>query len=380
MRILALIPSSFYGNTGDSVNERQLLEKLSERVDKLIVFSCNDIGKNRQSTPPNMILISLLYPPYFGLIAQIFYSFIISAVAYILDRFYRFNLFYIRGPILALGFILNKKVRKKCIVKFPCFLEDELKLGKLSKRIVEEAFYLIDRIVLNSCRKIAVPSRCWIPKIVQKRKVFRARSSYLLLPAGFDPKKISSIKNKVKNEQRDKSFRIGFLGSLIEWQGVDILIKAVALLRERINNIRLTIIGNGPLRPSIEKLCKTYELLYEITGFIPHEKALEYTARLDVLVVPSKKFSTTESNIPIKVVEAWALGVPVIVTKHRVFLDYRIRDYEDVIYCEPEPKSVANAIHTLLTNNELKEKLKINGSKLARQFDYDKIAERILRA
>jgi glycosyltransferase involved in cell wall biosynthesis len=69
------------------------------------------------------------------------------------------------------------------------------------------------------------------------------------------------------------------------------------------------------------------------------------------MVLPRRKTPTTESGIPIKVVEAWALGVPVIVTKHQVFLDYRIKNYEDVIYCEPEPNSIANAILTLLTNN-----------------------------
>jgi glycosyltransferase involved in cell wall biosynthesis len=71
--------------------------------------------------------------------------------------------------------------------------------------------------------------------------------------------------------------------------------------------------------------------------------------------------------------------VPVIVTKHQVFLDYQIRDYEDVIYCEPDPNSVANAIRTLLTNDELRKKLETNGPKLARRFDYSKLAEQLLK-
>ena len=72
--------------------------------------------------------------------------------------------------------------------------------------------------------------------------------------------------------------------------------------------------------------------------------------------------------------------MPVIVTKHQVFLDNQIKDNEDVIYCEPEPYSVANAIFTLLTNNELRKKLQTNGPKLARQFDYSELTERLLKA
>jgi len=100
----------------------------------------------------------------------------------------------------------------------------------------------------------------------------------------------------------------------------------------------------------------------------------------DALVLPSYKISTTESNIPIKVIEAWALGIPVIVTKHQVFVSSKIKDYEDIIYCEPDPNSVAKAIAVILTNESLMRKIQANGLKLAKQFDYDKIAERLLKA
>lgn len=119
---------------------------------------------------------------------------------------------------------------------------------------------------------------------------------------------------------------------------------------------------------------------YEITGFIERERALEYLSLFDTLVLPSYRISTTESNILIKVIEAWALGIPVIITKHRVFLNSKIKDYEDIIYCEPDPNSVTKAIAIILANESLRRKIQANGLKLAKQFDYDKIAERLLKA
>ena len=56
-----------------------------------------------------------------------------------------------------------------------------------------------------------------------------------------------------------------------------------------------------------------------------------YQSQFDVSVSPRKRIGTTELNIPIKVIEAWALGIPIITTKHKVFLKYGIRDLKDII-------------------------------------------------
>ena len=124
----------------------------------------------------------------------------------------------------------------------------------------------------------------------------------------------------------------------------------------------------------------TVNIPYEITGFLPHEEALKHLAILDVMVLPRKRTPTTEAIIPLKVIEAWALGIPVIITKHEVFTRTHIKDREHVVYCEPEPSNIANAILLVLKNEEIKKRLSKNGPKLAERFRYDKIADRLLKA
>ncbi|MEM2465666.1 MAG: glycosyltransferase family 4 protein, partial [Candidatus Bathyarchaeia archaeon] len=307
---------------------------------------------------------------------------LISPIAYVLDRIWNFDLVYIRTPILSFGFMLSKKMREKSIVKFPTFFEDELKLKGITAKTVHRIFYLIDRVVLTRCKKVAVGSPLWIPKIEEKRNVHRPPSSYLLLPAGYNPKKMPKINNGRKSgeaESEAKMFRVGFLGSIVKWQGVDVLIKAMRIVQRKEPNTELIIVGDGPLRNAIENLSKTLEVNCTITGNLPHDEALRLLSTFDVMVLPRRRTTTTESTIPIKVIEAWALGIPVIVTKHRVFLDSQIRDYEDVVYCEPEPNSVANAIYLLIANDKLRKKLELNGPQLARRFDYERMAERLLK-
>jgi len=139
------------------------------------------------------------------------------------------------------------------------------------------------------------------------------------------------------------------------------------------------IVGDGPERGKIETLCKKLKVNCYITGFVRHENALRYLSIFDVLVIPSISISTTESNIPIKIIEAWALGVPVIATAHEIFRHMNLKDREDVVFCEPNPEDVANKILTVLKNTELRKKLSEKGLSLAKNYYYNIIAQSVLK-
>jgi glycosyltransferase involved in cell wall biosynthesis len=389
MRVLALLPS-FYGKDGSAVNERQLVEALASKVGKCYVVTfvgfTQVFTKKREELKAyptkNIMVIPLPLPEVNALVvhlAMIAVSCAVSLIALIIDILRKINLVYIRNSFLAIGFLTFRSLAERTIVKMPAIIEDEMPDSSICKFFIRKIAPFMDRAVLAKAKKIAVSSRTLYIKLVRRRSFLR-NDEPLIIPAGVNLNLVEKVKRQISKSSPQNIINIGFLGSLAWWQGVDTLIHAIALLREKTPNLRLVIIGDGELRHSIEKLCKSLDIPYEITGFIQHEDALKRLGTLDIMVLPRRKTPTTESVIPIKVIEAWALGLPVIVTKHQVFLDYQIRDYEDVIYCEPDPNSVANAIRTLLTNDELRKKLKMNGPKLARQFDYDKIAERLLKA
>ena len=384
MRILAIIPSSFYGNTGDSINESQLIKVMSKRVEKIILFHLFRIDKRDnfgQNIPSNIVLIGLPFFPYLGMLSQILYSFSFALFAFILDRLNKIDLIYVRNSLLSFGLIFSKRLRSKSVVKFVSFLEDELKFNGMTK-LVFKIIRFIDWIILNKCGKIAVASPLMIGSISRKRGLNREFSSYILLPAGYDPEKIKKIilkrRSKVDNYE-SRLFRVGFLGNLAEWQGVDLLVRAMKIVQTTESKVELIILGNGPLKHKIEELIRELGVKGEIKGPFPHEKALEMLSSFDVLVLPRRRSETTESTIPIKVIEAWSLGIPVIITRHRVFLEHGIMDFKDVIYCEPQPSSIAKAITIIIRNSKLRDKIIKNGLKIANKFDYNNIAETLLK-
>lgn len=387
MKVLALIPS-FYGCLGNAINERQLITALSRRVDKCYVITFvgfKQVFTRRRkelklNLPRNITAIPIPLPEAHILVvtlAMITASCILSVVGLVLSLLGKIDLIYIRNSFLSIGFLAFKSLAIKTVVKIPAIIEDEVPNGGVTKSLIEKTSCLFDRLALAKARKVAVPSKSFCFEVVNRRR-FKPARELLVLPAGVDLSLIKKVKAQKDKKHTRNLATVGFIGSLSWWQGVDILAYAMPLIGKEMPSVKLVVIGDGELRPMLEGLCKELNVTYEVTGFLPHEEALRRLSMLDVMVLPSKSISTTESNLPIKVLEAWALGVPVIVTRHRVFVDNHIRGGEDVIYCEPNPESVAKAILLLLNDDKMKLKLAKRGPKLAECFDYAKIVEKIL--
>ncbi len=99
---------------------------------------------------------------------------------------------------------------------------------------------------------------------------------------------------------------------LVKRTGVDRLVRAAALLREKVPMARVMIVGEGSERAALEKLIATLKLgdTVQCTGFLAEEKLpLAYRAA-DVSVVPSIALE----GFGLIVAESLAAGTPVLVT------------------------------------------------------------------
>ena len=287
----------------------------------------------------------------------------IEAINRVIDK-YKIDIIYTRYSPLAIGLLTFNSLAPKTIVKIPSIVEDEISYCGLTKKLTGKFIALTDKIALLKAGTVATLSKALYCELLRRRGV-KETKKFIELPPGVNLDLIEKIHNlKRISKTGSESLTVGFIGTITWWQGLDILVKAINQLKEKNISIRLLIIGDGPMRSHIERMLKDFHINYKITGFVSHEKALEYLCEVDVLAVPRRHTLTTDNVIPIKVIEAWALGIPVIITKHRIFLECGIKNFEDVIYCEPNPSSVANSILMLLSDSNLKNKLKRNGFKI----------------
>lgn len=107
-------------------------------------------------------------------------------------------------------------------------------------------------------------------------------------------------------------FRLLFMGRFVGFKNLPALLEAVARVNNPVLPLRLVLIGDGPMKPMLEKLVKKLQL-HDRVIFLPPvhgEEKWKIFVEHDLLVLPS----LTEIS-PNVALEACAAGLPVLLTK-----------------------------------------------------------------
>jgi glycosyltransferase involved in cell wall biosynthesis len=140
---------------------------------------------------------------------------------------------------------------------------------------------------------------------------------FFLLPNCAD----QDLKPAEKNEVEPRS--VGYAGSFIVYEGLDILLEALARLRDRNVYVSLKLIGDGETRKQLEDLTQTLNLSDQVRfyGRVPLETARDLLRSCSLVCIPRRPFEVCSLVPPIKLVEAMVLGKAVVVPDLPVFRD-----------------------------------------------------------
>jgi glycosyltransferase involved in cell wall biosynthesis len=152
--------------------------------------------------------------------------------------------------------------------------------------------------------------------------------SYLIKNKKANPDKVKVIRCGVDLDEftiesepqarRNNKLVIGTLGRLVEKKGIDTLIKSLKYLDHSEFEYELNIAGDGPLENELKQLIDENKIKMPINfvGALSHEEVPNYLKSLDVFVLACKKDSNGDMDgIPVVLMEAMVLGVPVISTQ-----------------------------------------------------------------
>jgi glycosyltransferase involved in cell wall biosynthesis len=200
-----------------------------------------------------------------------------------------------------------------------------------------------------------------------------------VLPNGVDLKLISGIEPAGKNDTGSlggKIYDIIFAGRLIKEKNVNILIKAVSLLKKNNPEICCCIAGDGPERKALEKL--TLELGVQenvkFKGFQEYRVLIGKIKASKVLVLPSSR-----EGFGMVVIEAFACGVPVITVKEKYnAAQGLIADGVDGFSVRLEEREIAKAIEKIIKEgSEITKASEVILNK-AKKYDWDEIVRNTL--
>lgn len=192
-----------------------------------------------------------------------------------------------------------------------------------------------------------------------------------LINNGIDLDAIARIK-----QGEVRKFDISYLGRLKDHKRVDLLISAVAILKEQYKMVlSVVIIGDGPELPRLVGLAKALNIINQIifVGAISsNEEVYGFLKGSRIFVNPSIK----EGGGSITLFEAFASGLPVVAFNCKDGIDSElIGDFTSGRLCEPvSARSLASCIHSLMINPVLLSSLQKGALNEAKKYDWDTIA------
>jgi glycosyltransferase involved in cell wall biosynthesis len=171
-----------------------------------------------------------------------------------------------------------------------------------------------------------------------------------------DPRIFGASASDDPSEASDAAFHLVYHGTMAERLGVDLVIRAVALVWQQNPHIRLHLWGHGDDLASFQSL--TRELGIEaVVEFNPKGYPLEaLPARLRTMhlgVVGNRRSVAGDLMLPVKLLEYVALGIPAVVPRLRTIQYYFADDM--VFYYEPEDvESLAECLQRLQCQPQLR--------------------------
>ncbi len=210
-----------------------------------------------------------------------------------------------------------------------------------------------------------------------------ARNAYMNIPAEeLAPSVVVPMgawlnrtpKSTMQSWQKKK---IVYMGHIVERQGVDNVVGAMATLVKRDPSITLDIVGGGPDEPKMRELAKRLKLEKHITfhGFVDDHKDIEaLLADATIAVAPYAKipdnFSVTSD--PGKVKAYLGASLPIVLTDVPPIAKI-LEKRGAAILCDDSPESVAASILQYLGDEKQWVRARSASEAMAKEFDWETI-------
>lgn len=271
----------------------------------------------------------------------------------------KFDIIHANWTIASLAAILTKPFHRKPVVTTlhgsDIFSANKHTLFKYPTFLAlngSDALICVSNALKNEISNLNIPSN----------KIF-------VIPNGVDLNKF----NDQTNLQRKKI--ILYVGSLTKKKGVHLLLEAFSIVNRIQPDFELKIIGDGPEEMYLHNISSKLSIKDKVNFYesMPHNEIGKIMQESFMFVLPS-----IDEGFGVVLVEALASGLPCIAFNSGGVTD--ILDENQGILVEPGNVSeLSSAINELITNRNLYNRLSVSGREIAKEFDWNLIAERVIQ-
>jgi glycosyltransferase involved in cell wall biosynthesis len=200
-----------------------------------------------------------------------------------------------------------------------------------------------------------------------------------LVRRGVDSKKITLVHNGVDAERfvplsprLDLANRlgiprnvpiVGYVGSLVDYEGLDDLVRASGELTRRGIDFRLLLVGDGAVMDDLKRLVAEEQLENRVilTGRVPHDEVEAYYSLVDICPFPRKPWEVCEMVSPLKPFEAMAMEKAVVVSSTHALTEIVDDGKTGLVFQKGNVGSLAATLERLILDATLRGRLARDG-------------------
>lgn len=213
----------------------------------------------------------------------------------------------------------------------------------------------------------------WVLRGFEEVVAVSAEVRERLVSAGVAPERISTVRNGIdtrrfetiaaaRRPQQTEPLTVGLVGRLAQEKGVDLFLRAAAVLQPKWPAVRFVVAGEGPERAALEGLRAELGLAQsvELAGALGDMAA--FYAGIDVMVSASR-----QEGLPMALLEGMSAALPVVATTVGEVPSVVVDGETGLLVPPNDPEALAAAIGTLLASPELRSRLGAGGRRRAQE-------------
>lgn len=212
-----------------------------------------------------------------------------------------------------------------------------------------------------------------------------AKELVTVTPNGVQPEEFPVVEAKMDLKDslgipRDAAV-VGYISSIVEYEGIDTLINAFSKLRQLGEDAWLLLVGDGPVRQNLKKTVTALGIQHRVvfTGRVAHESVLDYYSVIDLFVVPRRNRAVCRLVTPLKPFEAFSTGRVVVLSDVDALQEIADQSGAAEVFKADDPDSLADCLRSLLHDEDRRHALAERGAAWTRaQRSWDAIAAKYL--
>jgi len=207
-------------------------------------------------------------------------------------------------------------------------------------------------------------------------KVFKGyKKPMAVIPNGIDLNKFHPGISNLKQFANEK-INILFLGRLEERKGLIYLLRAYKILDKKHDNLRLIVVGDGPLKRELKEWTRKNKLRNVVfEGGAEEKDTPSYYKTADIFCSPA----IYGESFGIVLVEAMAVGKPVVAFANKGYRVVLGKGKGKRFLAEPKDyKNLAERLETLINNENLRKEMGEWGVEESKKYAWPNITDQVL--